>query len=50
MFCPYGNVWAVKMLRNGGVLIELNDVKAAERCVAHLHLLPLDKKNKLKVK
>jgi hypothetical protein len=51
MFCLYGNVTAVKILRKGQVLVELNDVEAAKRCVAHLHLLPMDQqKLKLKVK
>jgi hypothetical protein len=50
IFCLYGNVTTVKILRNGLVLVELNDVEAAKRCVNHLHLLPLDQKNKLKIK
>jgi hypothetical protein len=50
MFCLYGNVTAVKILKNRQVLVELDDVKAAERCVSNLHLLPLDQKTKLKVK
>ncbi|XP_025407621.1 heterogeneous nuclear ribonucleoprotein L-like [Sipha flava] len=50
MFCLYGNVTAVKILKKGQVLVELNDVEAAKRCVTHLHLMPLDQQKKLKVK
>jgi hypothetical protein len=50
IFCLYGNVTAVKILRKGQVLVELNDVEAAKRCVAYLHLLPMDQHKKLKVK
>ncbi|XP_025411989.1 heterogeneous nuclear ribonucleoprotein L-like isoform X2 [Sipha flava] len=50
MFCLYGNVTAVKILSHRQVLVELNNVEAAERCVSNLHLLPLNQKNKLKVK
>ena len=50
LFCLYGNVKAVKILKDRQVLVELNDVEAAERCVANLHLLPLGQGKKLKVK
>lgn len=35
-FCLYGNVTAVVILKDGQVLVELNDVDAAERCVSAL--------------
>jgi RNA recognition motif-containing protein len=50
MFCLYGNVTAVKVMKDKQVLVELNDVEAAERCVSNLHLLPLGQKTKIKVK
>lgn len=42
LFCLYGNVAAVKVLRDDKALVEMDDGPAAERCVSNLHLLPLD--------
>lgn len=50
LFCLYGNITSVKVLRNGKVLVEMNDVESAKRCVNNLHHLPLDGCHKMKVK
>jgi heterogeneous nuclear ribonucleoprotein L len=50
LFCIYGNVMAVKILKGKQVLVELQDVEAAKRCVANLNLVRLDETTELKVK
>ncbi|XP_025407548.1 heterogeneous nuclear ribonucleoprotein L-like [Sipha flava] len=50
LFCIYGNVTAVKILNGNQVLVELQDVEAAKRCVSKLNLIRLDKTTNLKVK
>lgn len=50
LFCLYGNVATVKILRNDKMLVELENVEAAARCVSNLHLLPLGDAKKIKVK
>lgn len=51
LFCLYGNVSTVKILKDDKVLVELEDVEAAKRCVSNLHLLPLNEDgHKMKVK
>lgn len=50
LFCLYGNVMTVKILKDFKVLVELEDAEAAKRCVSNLHLLPLDNANRIKVK
>ncbi|VVC35787.1 RNA recognition motif domain [Cinara cedri] len=50
LFCLYGNVTTVKVLRDGKVLVEMEDVESAKRCVINLHQLPLDDNHRMKVK
>ncbi|XP_026804426.1 uncharacterized protein LOC113547999 [Rhopalosiphum maidis] len=50
LFCLYGNVTTVKILRDDKVLVEMEDVEAARRCVSNLHMLQLDDDVFMKVK
>ncbi|XP_025199878.1 uncharacterized protein LOC112597859 [Melanaphis sacchari] len=50
LFCLYGNVTTVKILKDDKVLVELEDVEAARRCVSNLHMLQLDDEVNMKVK
>lgn len=50
LFCLYGNISMVKILKDNKILVALEDVKAAKRCVSKLHMLPLDESHKIKVK
>ncbi|XP_003247624.1 uncharacterized protein LOC100571280 [Acyrthosiphon pisum] len=50
LFCLYGNVTTVKILRDDKVLVELEDAEAARRCVSNLHMLQLDDEVHMKVK
>lgn len=50
LFCLYGNVTAVKILKDDKVLVEMMDVEAAKRCVSNLHMLPLDDATRIRVK
>ncbi|XP_060878930.1 uncharacterized protein LOC132951185, partial [Metopolophium dirhodum] len=50
LFCLYGNVTTVKILRDDKVLVELEDAEAARRCVSNLHMLQLDDEVNMKVK
>jgi hypothetical protein len=43
LFRMYGNVWTVKVSKDGGrVLVEMGDVEAAQRCVQNLHSLAFE--------
>lgn len=50
LFCLYGNVTTVKILRDDKVLVELEDAESARRCVSNLHMLRLDDEVNMKVK
>lgn len=50
LFCVYGNVTAVKVLKGKQVLVELQDAEDAKRCVSMLNSLRLDETNELNVK
>lgn len=50
LFCLYGNVKTVKILRDDKVLVELEDAEAARRCVSNLHMLQVDDEVNMKVK
>ncbi|KAF0765112.1 Uncharacterized protein FWK35_00021822 [Aphis craccivora] len=50
LFCLYGNVTTVKILKDDKVLVEMEDVEAARRCVSNLHMLQLDDMVNMKVK
>lgn len=50
LFCLYGNVTTVKVIRDDKVLVEMEDVESAKRCVLNLHHLPLTDGRSMKVK
>lgn len=50
LFCLYGNVMTVKILRDDKVLVEMEDAESARRCVSNLHMLRLDDEVTMKVK
>lgn len=50
LFCLYGNVAVVKILKDQKVFVEMDDDEGAKRCVKNLHMLPLDEQHKLRVK
>ncbi|XP_050527857.1 heterogeneous nuclear ribonucleoprotein L-like [Daktulosphaira vitifoliae] len=50
LFCLYGNVMKVKILKNKMVLVEMNTLEEANRCIDNLHKTPIGHTKKIEVK